>query len=61
MSQSDIGALTEQEQRELLRLLEDEQENTLVLIHSVPRPHRPGQAPPLMTADGKYVLVLRLP
>ena len=59
MARSDVGGLTQQEQRELLRLLEDEQENTLVLIHSVPRPQCPGQAPPLMTAGGHYILTVR--
>jgi hypothetical protein len=59
MARSDISGLTEKEQSELLRLLEDEQKNTLVLIHSIPRPHYPGQAPPLMTAGGRYILTIR--
>jgi hypothetical protein len=50
MAQTDVSGLTEKEQSELLRLLEEEQENTLVVIHSIPRPQRPGQAPPMMTA-----------
>lgn len=60
MAQSDARGLTEKDQNELLRLLESERRNTLMLIHSVPRPPRPGQAPPLMTPDGKYY-VLRIP
>jgi hypothetical protein len=59
MAQSDRDGLTEKEQSQLLRLLEEEQENTLVLIHSVPRPHRPGQDPPMMTADGRYTVTIR--
>ena len=44
MAQSDTDGLTEKEQSELLRLLKEEQENTLVVIHGIPRPQRPGQA-----------------
>jgi hypothetical protein len=36
MARSDTEGLTEKEQRELLRLLEEDQENTLILIHSIP-------------------------
>ena len=57
---ADTGRLTEKEQSELLRLLEEEQEKTLVLIHSIPRPHYPGQASRMMTADGHYILTLRI-
>jgi hypothetical protein len=60
MAQFDTNGLTEKEQSELLRLLEEEQENTLILIHSIPRPHYPGQAPPMMTADGRYILTIRI-
>ncbi|MBZ5533456.1 MAG: hypothetical protein LAO20_18665 [Acidobacteriia bacterium] len=61
MPQSNVNGLTEQEQRELLRLLEEEQEYTLVIIHSIPRPRPlPGQTPPDMTPDGKHY-VLRIP
>jgi len=60
MAQSGTNGLTEKEQSELLRLLEEEQENTLILIHSQPRPHYPGQAPPMMTANGNYILTLRI-
>jgi hypothetical protein len=61
MARSETDGLTEKEQSELLRLLEEEQENTLVVIHNIPRPQRPGQAPPEMTPDGKhYVLRLRI-
>lgn len=60
MARSDTDGLTEKEQSELLRLLEEEQEKTLIVIHSIPRPSRPGQAPPEMTPDGKHY-VLRIP
>jgi hypothetical protein len=60
MARSDTDGLTEKEQSELLRLLEEEQEMTLVLIHSIPRLHYPGQASPVMTADGHYILTLRI-
>ena len=60
MAQSDRDGLTEKEQRELLRLLEEEQENTLVLIHSVPRPQLPGRPPQMKNADGNYVLLLHI-
>jgi hypothetical protein len=60
MAPSDTDGLTEKEQSELLRLLEEEQKNTLVLIHNIPRPERPEQAPPMMTADGHYILTLRI-
>jgi hypothetical protein len=60
MARSDAGGLTEQGQRELLRLLEEEQETTLVLIHSVPRPQLRGRPPQMRNADGKYVLLLHI-
>jgi hypothetical protein len=60
MARSDAGRLTEQEQRELLRLLEDEQKNMLVLIHSVPRPQLPGRPPQMRNADGNYVLLVHI-
>jgi hypothetical protein len=60
MARSDTDGLTEKEQSELLRLLEEEQEKRLILIHSIPRPHCPGQAPPMMPADGNYILTIRI-
>jgi hypothetical protein len=60
MARSDTDGLTEKEQSELLRLLEEEQENTLILIHSIPRPHCKGQAPPMMTVDGRYIFTIRI-
>ena len=48
--------VSQREQDELLRLLEDEQQNMLVLIHRIPRPYRQEQAPPLRTGDRKRVL-----
>ena len=58
MSESNVKGLTEQEQRELLRLLEEKQENTLVIIHSIPRPERPGEPACPRTADGYYIVAL---
>jgi hypothetical protein len=60
MVRSDTDGLTEKEQSELLRLLEEDQGNTLVLIHRIPRPPRPGQAPPRMTLDGSFILTIHL-
>lgn len=60
MTRSDTGGLTEKEQNDLLRLLEDEQENSLMLIHSVPRPQLPGRPPQMKNADGNYVLLLHI-
>lgn len=56
---ADLSKLTEQEQNELLSLLEDEQDKTFTVLHSVSRPLRPGMQKPVKTAAGQTVLVLR--
>lgn len=58
MSRSNVNRLTDKEQRELLRLLEDEQKNTLILLHNVPRPERPGEPARPRTAQGHYIVGL---
>jgi hypothetical protein len=52
-----MADLSEDEQDELLRLLEEEDMDVLLLLHKIPRPPRPGR-PPEMREDGNFVLVL---
>lgn len=60
MPDFDVKRLTDREQRELARLLKDEQDNTFTLIHSIPRPEHPGQPPRARTADGRYIVTMRM-
>lgn len=54
---ADISKLNEKEQRELYLLLRDQQANTLILRHSVPRPPYLQRAD-YPDANGVYTLVI---